>query len=552
MLKTIFILVLQLLCGAAGSQDLSIVPLPVSSKRGGGEFKLTRKTVIVAPDRNDKSTTAFLIQYIENVYGLRLNVVAKASTDFILIKTTTAKVPKDGYALLVKRESISIIGDSYAGTFWGMQTLIQLLEPYDFGSLFGKGNGISVSTLMVPAVLINDFPRFAYRGMHLDVSRHFFPVSFIKKYIDYIALHKMNFFHWHLTDDQGWRVKIKSFPLLTSVGGFRNGTIIGRYPGTSNDNQRYGGFYSQDEIREVVRYATARHITVVPEISMPGHSSAAIAAYPQLSCFPEEPTAKTRLTSKRSDSLRAKGKIKVVPETWGVFEDVLCAGKDSTFIFLEGVLDEVLTLFPSKYIHIGGDEAPKGHWERCSKCKARMKNEGLKNEAQLHTWFLKRIERYLAMRGRVSIRWDQKLEEDLGLESVVMSRSEAPIIMVAGKAPLLIMSPRQPLSFDHAQFKEKDSLADNGFTPIEKVYAYEPAVGALNAGIALPVIGAQANVWTEYLKTPGKVEYMILPRMSALSEVLWSPKASRSWKDFDRRLTSQARRIILWKGSLNN
>ncbi len=420
--KTIFLLLLALLFFQAGSQDLSIVPAPVSANRLAGEFKLTRKTVIAAPDAKDKGTAIFLMQYIENVYGLRLNVVPKASANFILIKTMAGKVPKDGYHLLVKPESMVISGDSYAGTFWGMQTLIQLLEPYDFGSLFGKGTGITISTLMVPAVRITDYPRFAYRGMHLDVSRHFLPLSFIKKYIDYIALHKMNVFHWHLTDDQGWRIQIKDYPRLTSVGGFRNGTVVGQFPGTANDNRRHGGSYSADQIREVVRYAAERHITVIPGIAMPGHSSAAIAAYPQLSCFPEAPSETSLHSSKRSEALRSGGQVKLVPETWGVFNDLLCAGKDSTFIFLEGVLDEVLALFPSKYIHIGGEAPPQGHWQNCSDCKERMKNEGLINGAQLHRWFVDRIVRSLDARGRIAVTWEPKIGAGSLSANVVMKR----------------------------------------------------------------------------------------------------------------------------------
>jgi hexosaminidase len=334
------------------------------------------------------------------------------------------------------------------------------------------------------------------------------------------------------------------------VGGFRNGTIVGRYPGTSNDNQRHGGSYNQDEIREVVRYATERHITVVPEISMPGHSSAAIAAYGQLSCFPLEPATPNKHSSKRSDSLRATGLVKIVPETWGVFDDQLCAGKDSTFIFLEGVLDEVLTLFPSKYIHIGGEEIPKTHWERCGACKSRMKKEGLKSEAELHSWFLRRIERYLDVRGRIAVRWYPAPGAGGGSQSMVMSRGRKGDFQ-NGEAQLMIMTPQQPLSFDKSQFVTDDSVTNGGLNSIEKVYAYEPTAGAFTAA-SPSVIGAEATVWTEYMKTPGKVEYMILPRMSALSEVLWSQKTVRSWKDFDRRLKSQARRIILWKGSLKD
>jgi hexosaminidase len=386
--------------------------------------------------------------------------------------------------------------------------------------------------------------------MHLDVGRHFFPVSFVKKYIDYLALHKMNYFHWHLTEDQGWRIEIRKYPNLTKIGAWRNGTIIGRYPGTGNDNIYYGGFYTQDQVKDIVKYAADRHITVIPEIEMPGHSSAAIAAYPWLSCFPNEPTVIPYHPSPRSVEEQAKGRKKLVQETWGVFDDVFCAGNDSTFLFLENVLDEVLKLFPSKYIHVGGDECPKTNWKRCPKCQARMKELGLKNEEELQSYFIQRIEKYLNSKGRTIIGWDEILEGGLAPNAWVMSwRGEEGGIAAATQNHNVVMTPGEYVYFDHSQTKNEDSVTIGGYLPIEKVYSYEPVPEKLDSSKAKFVEGAQANVWTEYIAYPSKVEYMIFPRMSALSEVLWSPKEERDWSDFEKRLQAQFRRYDLWKAN---
>jgi len=535
-------------CFSGVAQSLSIIPQPVAAKRLPGEFTLNNKTVIVVENEEDKKTARYLNDYLQQVYGFSLAIGAADAKNTIRIGIKKgSSAPKDGYTLDVNKSGVTIEGDSYAGTFYGVQTLIQLFEPYDFSSILSTKNGISVSSLLVPSVSIQDYPRFGYRGMHLDVARHFFPVSFIKKYIDYIALHKMNAFHWHLTDDQGWRIQINKYPKLTSEGGFRNGTIIGRFPGTGNDNRRYGGFYTQAEIKEIVAYAATRHVTVVPEIEMPGHASAAIAAYPFLSCFPGQKTSVEKNRSKESIAQQAAGKVKLVQETWGVFDDVFCAGNDSVFTFLEGVLDEVLLLFPSKYIHIGGDESPKTHWEKCPKCQARMVAEGLKNEHELQSWFVQKMERYLAKKGRSLIGWDEILEGGLAPNAIVMSwRGEEGGIAAANQQHNVIMTPQGPLYFDHSQNKNEDSITFGGYNPIEKVYAYQPIPEELPVQNAQYIFGAQANVWTEYIKYGSRVEYTIFPRMSALSEVLWSPKQKRPWKDFNRRLQVQLKRYELW------
>jgi len=327
----------------------------------------------------------------------------------------------------------------------------------------------------------------------------------------------MNTFHWHLTDDQGWRIEIKKYPKLTTVGGFRNGTIIGRYPGTGNDGLSYGGYYTQEQIKEVVKYAADRFITVVPEIEMPGHSSAAIAAYPQLSCFPEEATKHPAKCAWNGDSTGKK-----VQQTWGVFEDVY-APTEYTFNFLQDVLNEVMQLFPSKYIHIGGDECPKESWKRSAFCQQLIKEKGLKDEHGLQSYFIQRIEKYLNTKGRQIIGWDEILEGGLAPNATVMSwRGEKGGIEAAQQQHNVIMTPGGWCYFDHSQTQQEDSVTIGGFTSVEKVYSYDPVPKELSAANKKYVLGAQGNVWTEYIGNTAKLEYMVFPRISALSEVLWT------------------------------
>ena len=525
-----------------------IIPQPVKLEKGQGEFRITKRTVIAVQDEEDRKSAHFLNDYLQQAYGFKLDIDRKEGKDYIRINTRKfIKAPdKDAYQLTVTKDGVSIEGDTYAGTFYGIQTLIQLLPAMNMKPVVDGQQGVEISSLIIPVVKVEDAPRFDYRGLHLDVGRHFFDVSFIKKYIDYIALHKMNYFHWHLTEDQGWRIEIKKYPRLTEVGAWRHGTIIGRYPGTGNDNQRYGGYYTQEEVKEIVQYAADRYITVVPEIEMPGHSSAAIAAYPWLSCFPQK---ETKIPTHPSLASQQSGGKKV-QETWGVFEDVYCAGNDSTFHFLQDVLDEVLALFPSRYIHVGGDECPKSHWKKCPRCQARIKKEGLKDEHELQSYFIQRIERYLNGKGRILIGWDEILEGGLAPNAIVMSwRGEKGGIEAAKQKHQVIMTPQKPVYFDHTQTKNEDSVTIGGFNPIESVYSYEPVPRELTGTAASYVLGAQANVWTEYMKNPSKVEYMIFPRMSALSEVLWSPKESRNWSSFEKRLQTQFQRYDLWKAN---
>ena len=513
------------------AQQPNIIPQPVNLKTMPGTFSISKSTRLIVTDNGEKLTASFLNDYLRKYYGFTLQTAKKATSNYISLNTRRfIKKPdnEERYTLKVTPKSVMITGDSYQGTFLGMQTLLQLLP-------------VQKNTkLVINAVDIEDFPKFAYRGMHLDVGRHFFDVDFVKKFIDFIALHKMNTFHWHLTEDQGWRIEIKKYPLLTKVGGFRNGTILGHHPGTGNTMEHYGGFYTQDEIKAVVKYAADRFITVIPEIEMPGHSSAAIAAYPQLSCFPNEPTV---VKDKVTWSGTRQGKQ--VQQSWGVYEDVFCP-TEYTFSFLEDVLDEVIQLFPSQYIHIGGDESPKESWKRSPFTQQLIKEKGLKDEHELQSYFIQRIEKYLNSKGKKIIGWDEILEGGLAANATVMSwRGEEGGIEAAKQNHQVIMTPGAYVYFDHAQGKPEDSLTIGGYLPLEKVYQYKPVPAALEGEQAKLVMGSQANVWTEYMNNPRKVEYMLFPRMSALSEVLWNDK--KDYDDFKKRLSTQLKRYDLWK-----
>ena len=519
------------------SQDVKIIPEPASLKVNKGKFVISPATAIVVTDHGDSLSAAFFNDYLKAVYGFSLPVKSKATAKSIrLVTRKFIKAPDaDAYQLSSGPAGVVIEGDTYAGTFHGIQTLIQLL-PVE-----------KTSTVSISAVVVKDAPRFAYRGMMLDVSRHFFPVPVVKKFIDYLALHKMNRFHWHLTDDQGWRIEIKKYPRLTEVGGYRNGTITGRFPGTGNTNTKYGGFYTQEQVKEVVKYAADRYITVVPEIEMPGHGSAAIAAYPELSCFPEVPTIRY-FPPKCTWGGDSTGKQ--VQQTWGVFDDVFCAGKENTFAFLEDVLTEVLPLFPSLYIHVGGDECPKKNWEKCPSCQKRMKENNLKNEHELQSYFIQRMEKFINGKGRTLIGWDEILEGGLAPNAVVMSwRGEKGGIEAAKMKHNVVMTPTTYLYFDYKQVQAEDSLTIGGDLPLEKVYSYEPYPAELTADEAKMIVGVQANLWTEYITKIEKIEYMVFPRMEALSEISWSGKEKKDWTKFESKLPAQFKRYDLWKSN---
>ncbi|RYY40862.1 MAG: beta-N-acetylhexosaminidase [Chitinophagaceae bacterium] len=547
------------LAGNLFAQQPAVVPQPVDLRIGKGSFAISPATRLLARDAEETAIAGLLNDYLQQYHGFRLPVGREGTGPAIRFVTRKfIRAPdKDAYLLSVNRNGVLVEGDTYAGTFYGLQTLLQLLPLPNTaapaaseikikqkpGKYKAKVSGAKVRTLSVPFVAVSDYPRFAYRGMHLDVSRHFFPVSFIKKYIDILAAHKLNTFHWHLTDDQGWRVEIRKYPKLTEVGGWRHGTITGRYPGTGSDNERYGGFYTQGEVREVLEYARRRYVSVLPEIEMPGHASAAIAAYPFLSCFPDEPTNIPSWPSRGSKEAQATGTPKQVQETWGVFYDIMCAGKDSTFFFLQDVLDEVMELFPGSYVHIGGDEAPKSQWKRCPRCQARMKAEGLKDEHELQSYFIRRIDQYVSSKGRKIIGWDEILEGGLSPNAVVMSwQGQRGGTEAARQGHDVVMSPQKPVYFDHAQVKPEDSLVWGGFNPLDSVYTFEPVPFGLDSSAARHILGGQANLWAEYLGNSSKVEYMLLPRLAALSEALWTPTAARNWPSFEARLPSLFKR----------
>ncbi len=524
-----FFLMISLCWQAQAQPKLSLVPMPaeVTQPTTNATFGLTNNTKIVVQDAALAASATFLSESLSTRLGYKLDIAnAGTSAAAIVLKLAKLQNAKPGsYTLLVNEQGILITGETSREVFYGIQTLLQLLPTT-------PGN------FAIPHVAINDYPRFAYRGMHLDVARHFQPVAFVKKYIDYLAAYKFTTFHWHLTDDPGWRIEIKKYPRLTEVGGYRNGTIIGRYPGTGNDSLSYGGFYTQEQIKEVVQYATERHIDVIPEIEMPGHASAAIAAYPQLSCFPQQDT---KILESTAWAGARKGKQ--VQQTWGVFDDIF-APTEYTFHFLEEVVDEVMQLFPSKYIHIGGDEAPKEAWKKSAFAQKLIKDKKLKDEHGLQSYFIQRMEKYINKKGKKIIGWDEILEGGLAPNATVMSwRGESGGVVAAKQNHDVIMTPGGWMYFDHSQSKNEDSVTIGGYTPLQKVYGYNPIPAALPSDKAKYVLGAQANVWTEYLKYPSTIEYMIFPRMLALSEVLWSPEKNRNWQNFKERLPAVLERL---------
>ncbi|HKP32250.1 MAG TPA: family 20 glycosylhydrolase [Chitinophagaceae bacterium] len=539
-MKKLALLILVFSFSQLNAQDYNIIPKPVKLIPQKGNFIISKNTVLVLLDEGERNTANFLNEYLQQFYGFRLKTAKSAKNNYIRI--TTKKFIRPGqegkYEMQISPASINISGDTYSGSFYAIQSLIQLLPV------------AKATSLAVPAVSIEDYPRFEYRGLHLDVARHFMPVDFVKKYIDYIALHKMNYFHWHLTEDQGWRIEIKKYPKLTQIGAYRNGTPIGRSPGKGSDNIRYGGFYTQEQVKDVVAYAAKRFITIIPEIEMPGHGGAAIAAYNYLSCFPEEKT-KIRETSISDVSKASNGKL--VQEAWGVFDDVFCAGKDSTFQFLQDVIDEIIPLFPSPYIHIGGDECPKNNWKRCPNCQKRIKENNLKDEHELQSYFIQRMEKYINSKGKTIIGWDEILEGGLAPNAIVMSwRGEKGGIDAAKENHKVIMSPTNYVYFDYSQTKNEDSITIGSYVPLDVVYNYNPVPKDLPADKIQYILGAQANVWTEYMRTPRKIEYMIFPRVSALSEVLWTPLENKDYADFSKRLPKLFRRYDLWKTNYSN
>lgn len=534
-MKSTYLLLLLLCCQSmVHAQSVNIIPKPQQLTLNTGSFTVTKQTVVIAGPENLNSIS-FLNDYLESYYNLNLHQVISARSNYIRLVTLASATPgtEEGYTLTSTSSSVTITGNSAKGTFYGLQTLLQLLPAE------------KTAALKIACVDIRDAPRFKYRGLMLDVGRHFFPVAFVKKYIDYIAYFKLNTFHWHLTEDQGWRIEIKRYPRLTSVGGFRDGTIIGHYPGTASDNTPTGGFYTQEEVKDIVKYAQDRYVTIIPEIEMPGHASAAIAAYPELSCFPDEPTKITGPSpfSTGAHQKEAAGTKKIVQETWGVFPDVFCPS-DATFTFLENVLDEVMPLFPSTYIHIGGDECPKDNWKRSAFCQQLIKDKNLKDEHGLQSYFIQRIETYINSKGKRIIGWDEILEGGLAQNATVMSwRGEQGGIDAAKQGHDVIMTPGKYVYLDHNPAKTNDTLTIGGYLPVEQVYSYNPIPAVLTAAEGAHVLGAQGNLWTEYIANPAKIEYMIFPRLGALSEVLWTNTENKNLEDFQKRLPAMKSKL---------
>lgn len=504
-MKNILITVILLLFTAFSSlsaKDLPIIPQPNHVEILHEDYKITQSVKIQTKGLSDK--TAEKLQKYLSDSGIKISENRKNTTfiQLYLDTTNSANKTEGSYELEIRPQNISIKSSNETGLFYGIQSLLQLIS----GAEDGK----------IPCIYIKDTPRFAYRGIHLDVSRHFFSIEFIKKQLDMMAYFKLNKFHWHLTDGPGWRLEIKKYPLLTEVAAWRTHATwkdwwaSPRHYVNLKDTTAFGGFYTQEEVKEIVRYAAERYITVIPEIEMPGHSEEVLAVYPELSC-----------TEK--------------PYTQSEF----CVGNEATFTFLTNVLSEVMKIFPSEYIHIGGDEADKSHWKKCEKCQARMKKEGLKSEEELQSYLIKRIEKYLIANNRKLLGWDEILEGGLAPEATVMSwRGEDGGIKAVKSGHNAIMTPGSHCYFDSYQANPATQPeAIGGFLPLEKVYDYNPVPKSLTPNEAKHILGTQANLWTEYVSTESHAEYMLYPRLLALSEVAWTKPEKKSWTDFKRRVS---------------
>lgn len=510
---------------APDSTRYAIIPRPTVLTPRSGEFVLTERTVLRA-DARLMSVARRFTRVIAAPTGLHLTVVG-AGTPARINQIRLVHQPSlaaEAYTLDVVPAGVVIAASTPAGAFYGLETLKQLLPAAIY-----REAPIGATAWRAAAVHVEDAPRFTWRGAHLDVARHFEPKEFVKKYIDLLARHKMNRFHWHLTEDQGWRIEIKKYPLLTELGSCREQTLIGPYitnPKPSNfDGKRHCGFYTQDDVREVVAYAAERMITVVPEIEMPGHSQAAIHAYPRLSSKPDSSPG--------------------VLQVWGV-SDFILNPTDSTVAFMQDVLTEVLALFPGPYIHIGGDEAGKAQWKANPQIQARIKALGLKDEHEMQSWFIRQMDTFLTARGRRLVGWDEILEGGLAENATVMSWRGMDGGIAAAKANHdVVMAPGSHTYFDHYQSRDKtkEPLAIGGFTPLDSVYAFEPVPPQLTPAEATHVLGAQAQLWTEYMPNAKHVEYMAYPRMVALAEVLWSAKGRRDYADFSTRLPAHLARL---------
>ena len=512
LLLSLMTFTLSLLGVHAATADFNqVLPLPQTITPGKGKaFVLGQQTplFVAAADRETlKNESAFLAEFVEQLTGIHLATVEKVErkTPTIVLAIDPKIQGRETYRLTVTERQLTISASTSAGIFYGIQTLRKALPVID-----------GAETISIPATVVTDSPRFGYRGMMLDCSRHFFPISFVKRYIDICALHNMNVFHWHLTDDQGWRLEIKKYPRLTEVGAYRSGTVLGRNSDV-DDGQRYGGFYTQEQAREIVEYARQRHIQIIPEVDLPGHTLAVLATYPELGCT---------------------GGPYEVSHSWGVFPEVLCLGNDKVYPFVEDVIDELCDIFPSEYIHIGGDECPTTSWEACPKCKALAQANGI-DAKHLQQYFTNRIEKYINGKGRKIIGWDEILEGEINQSATIMSwRGVEPGSKAAALGHDVIMTPTSHFYFDYYQTKDtwNEPLAIGGFLPVEKVYELDPAPAGFSAEARSHVLGAQANLWCEYITSPNYAEYMVMPRMAALAEVQWVPAEKKNYEQFLGRL----------------
>lgn len=504
-----------------------ITPVPVNYSLLNGPAVTLSAGDAISFDSVFRAQAVYLQEQLNRQTGMTLVLHGRHSTAAakIHLSLDAAMREAEGYQLTVKEGKILLRASGVRGIVYGIQTLLQLLPLQQTGSA------------VLPAVEVYDYPRFGYRGMHLDVVRHFFPVTYIKKYIDYLSFHKYNTFHWHLTDDQGWRIEVLSYPKLNSIGSWRDSTLVGHFKDSPAvyEKARYGGFYTRDEIREVIAYATVRGIEIIPEIDVPGHSRATITAYPEFSTDPSNKWG--------------------VAYTWGMYnrQNNVLAPNPETFRFLRTIFHEVADLFPSTYIHLGGDECSKLWWKRSPETQAFIKSKGLKDEIALQTYFIEQVSQYLAEKGKKVIGWHEIMEGDLDTSTIVMNWSnEDKAIEAAQKGFQVIMTPGKPYYFDHYQSKDpKDSLAIHGYNSLQTVYQYEPVAEKLKQkGLSHKIIGGQGNVWTEYMEWTTKVDYMIFPRMTALAETLWSPAGKKNYADFVTRLkTSIIPRYQYWNSS---
>ena len=496
------------------TKEVSIVPITNHLEETNGAFVLKSNTSIGVIDAELIPAAEYLADMLSRATGYDLKVKEGEGTITLALGDVQGK--EGAYTLTAESDKVNITGNSYGGVIAGIESLRQLFPPQIESKEIVKGTDWAI-----PAVNIQDAPRFEWRGIMLDVSRHFYTIDEVKELLDVMALYKMNKFHWHLTDDQGWRIEIKKYPKLTTVGGYRKKTIVGYMwdNPTEWNTKRYGGFYTQEDIKEVVAYAKKRFVEIIPEIEMPGHSVAALTAYPEYSCT--------------GGPFEVEGR-------WGVFNDIYCT-KESTFTFMQDILDEVVELFPSSYIHLGGDEAPRIRWKNCVHCQERMKQEHLTKEAELQTYFINRIENYLNTKGKKIIGWDEILEGGILQRATVMSwRGEKGGIHAAKAGYDVIMSPNIYMYFNCLQSKvnEKKIGNPNRVITLEKVYNYHPVPEVLSADEAKHIKGVQANLWTEYMSALDEMEYMLYPRVAALSEVAWSKKENKDYGRFCTRLES--------------